>query len=307
MRGSDCLSCTYDSGLSCNSGLASSKEGYWAYLKYDSILELSVFETSLCPNDYCKGSLLQNATAADEVTLNNNCTVSNNTIAIESSFSLLSQQCTFPRQSSSENALCGECADGYTEWSGSYACIDCRSTRGEVVLLLLLISIVIVVFLFQSISNTSGAEIQVFLFFLQTAMLELGNNAKFLTWLRWINLRGDSTSLCLGPFTPYEQTLFNLLVPLILLTELVLLALLQRSLQYCTSSRAATSTAAAACGKGASTTLNTVNHMIGKLHAWSQQFSLSTYIGASFAILYSYCFATPPSPLLAFVFFTVDK
>lgn len=67
----------------------------------------------------------------------------------------------------------------------------------------------------------------VLLYFVQTAMLEVGSIHSILSWMDFVNFNlATTTSSCLAPLTPYQQVLLNLLTPIILLVELFIIAII---------------------------------------------------------------------------------
>jgi hypothetical protein len=108
-------------------------------------------------------------------------------------------------------------------------CSKCDGVNGALVFAFLVLSFAVVVFLFKSGGSSAGA-VSVFLYFVQTAQLEIGSDSRYLEWLHVFNLGANSVSSCLAPWTPYEQVLFSLLLPLFLLGELLFLAFLHFAL-----------------------------------------------------------------------------
>jgi hypothetical protein len=219
VEGHDCISCLEDGmeGLICSGGLASVKAGYWAYevpLVDDPAAASSSggvmkYQTSVCPYGYCPGSPLQQVTT------------SSGNASSNSSSSLMVQLCAPPRLNSRSNFFCGACEDGYLPWGSS--CVSCASVNVGLAFGYLVLSFTLVVFFLLTGSSSAGA-ISVLLYFLQTAALEVGPVAQWLSWMQLVNFNANSTSACLAPWTPYQQMLFALLVPIILCAELAIIA-----------------------------------------------------------------------------------
>jgi hypothetical protein len=196
--GASCTSCADVEGLICSGGLANVAAGYWAFL-VTSPSGMALYETSPCPAGFCPGSSLQ--------------TVSANTSIIPPPV-----YCSYPRLNSPSNILCGECEDGYKPWGSQ--CRKCDGVDGPLVFGALMLSLAIVILMLRS-GGAAAGPIAVFLYFTQTAALEVGYVSQSLTWLRIFNLGASSSTACLAPFTPYQQILLSLLTPLILLIELI--------------------------------------------------------------------------------------
>lgn len=113
--------------------------------------------------------------------------------------------------------MCGACEPDHLPWGGQ--CVPCTTVNGALVFAGLVLSFGLVVFLLLAGGSAAG-NIAIFLFFVQTAALEIGSVAKWINWLHLINLDTNSSSACLAPWTPFEQTLFSLLMPVLLMLEL---------------------------------------------------------------------------------------
>ena len=203
--GSDCIPCVDIEGLICSGGLANVAPGYWAFLApADGSSQVELYQTAPCPLGFCPGSALQT-----QQTSGNS---SNSTV----------QLCTPPRLNSISNVLCGSCVDGYVAWGNE--CVPCTVANGELLFAGLVVSFALVLFLLYSSSGASAGGVAILLFFGQTAMLEIGSVTAWLAWMQFINLSSTSTSQCLAPLTPYQQTLLSLIIPVILMVELAVIA-----------------------------------------------------------------------------------
>ena len=193
-------------GLICSGGFASVAGGYWAFLTPVNASQpnsLLIYHTTPCPLDYCKGGPLQVPTA---------------------------RLCEWPRLNSLTNWLCGACEPGYLPWGDR--CVACNRVNGPIIFGLLVLCLLLVGFLHHSGGSSSG-YVAILTFFVQTAALELGPVAEWLTWLQLVNLSSRSTQTCLAPLTPLEQITLTLCTPLILVTCLAAVAVVHYCLQRC--------------------------------------------------------------------------
>ncbi len=206
-------------GLECSGGLAFVKPGYWAYLS-DTVQTTDgtrLYQTAACPAGFCPGAPLQ---ARVDTDFGN--TTTSDTQAMKS-------LCAFPRVNSASNLFCASCVEGYLPWGD--ACVPCTRFNGALFFGGLVLSFMIVGFLLHSSGSSSAGLIMVLLYFVQTASLEMGPVAKFLSWLQISLLSTDSSSACLAPLSPYGQTLFSLMMPVILIAELAVIACVHRALR----------------------------------------------------------------------------
>jgi len=219
--GIGCVSCDSE-GLICSNGLASVREGYWAY-RANVTMEMvdgeggvrlqvvEIYQTVPCPKGFCPGSSLQ----------------SSNTSATEADGSATIQShhyCEPPRLDSSANTMCGECEDGYILWGSS--CIICDGANGGLIFGTVVLSLLFTAFLIRSSSGNSGAgSMVVLLYFVQTAMLQVGDVSRLISWLGFVNFdilfAGDQQ--CIAKVDPYGQILFSALMPLLLVGEVIVL------------------------------------------------------------------------------------
>lgn len=205
VAGSACISCALPGmeGLTCTNGLASVKSGWWAIREQDAASGMMLYQTFPCAVGYCPGSPLQ--------------------LADSNSSAAAIAYCDYPRLNSDTNLMCGACEDGYIPWGD--ACLPCRGVNGGLVFGALVLSFVLVLFLLRSGGSAAGPVV-VLLFFLQTAALEVGSVSRWIVWLRVFNLGTESTSACIADWSPEQQTLFSILVPVFLLVELAAIALI---------------------------------------------------------------------------------
>jgi hypothetical protein len=215
---SACVSCNGrdQEGLDCGNGLAAVKADWWAYLEaaeeYGGQL---VYRTTKCPLDHCPGAQLQGSAAVISNSSAGNTTSPSSLIAV-------TPVCLFPRRNSPDNWLCAECEDGYLPWGPS--CDACTGWNRGMAALYILFCIAFVIFLLYT-GSSSASMLAIFLFFIQTASLEVGELTHALTWLKFFNLGASSIPTCVAPWTPLQQTLFTLVTPLFLIGILSVLCL----------------------------------------------------------------------------------
>jgi len=211
--GSGCISCLQSGmeGIVCSGGLASVKEGYWAYQRLDPTTNMMLYYSTPCPNGFCPGSPLQSDA---------------NNPDPSPSPSLPYQYCEPPRLDSSSNIMCGECADGYIPWGSS--CAECDGPNGGLIFSLILLSLCLTAILIRSSVSTISAGGQVvLLYFIQTAALQVGELSSLTSWITFVNfdVLFAGNKQCIADLTPYQQTLFAILTPLLLGAEVIILAL----------------------------------------------------------------------------------
>jgi len=213
-EGSGCISClqTGMEGLICNGGLAAVKEGWWAYLgEPDPAAGMSLYRTEQCPQGYCPGSQLQALNSSHDHPTN------------ATSPTLI---CLPPRVNSLDNIFCGRCEAGYIAWGEK--CEKCDGVDGGLLFAGAILSFLLVLFLLRAGTNAAG-PIAILLYFVQIAALEVGPVSQWLTWLQAVNFDSASTGKCMAPWTPPQQTLATLLMPVILMIELGIIA----AIHYC--------------------------------------------------------------------------
>lgn len=214
--GAACTSCQGVEGLVCSGGLASVTSGYWAFT-VDGVdgdgSPSKLFQTASCPPDFCPGSLLQQES------------IGNSSTSFIPSSSV--ELCTPPRLNTPSNVLCGECEEGYIAWGSR--CVPCSGANGGLIFAGVLISFLFVAFLYRTSDQAAAGAVAILLFFAQTAALEVGSVTQWLSWVQFLNLGVHSSSACLAPLNAYDQMLFSLFVPVILIAEVAVLALLHYS------------------------------------------------------------------------------
>jgi hypothetical protein len=80
------------------------------------------------------------------------------------------------RKPAVENPLCGQCLPGLYQWGSE--CVPCERTQYGVIVLLVLF-IVALVLVFHRASQSSAADVKIFMFFLQTGLLLTENDSLF--------------------------------------------------------------------------------------------------------------------------------
>jgi hypothetical protein len=140
------------------------------------------------------------------------------------------------------------------------------------------ISFILVLFLLRSGGSAAGF-VAVLVYFVQTAALEVRSVSQWLTWLHAVNFRASSMSACLARWTPYEQVLASLLVPLFLLVEVLLLALLHFGLYRFFQRRSPDAAV------GGSLDLNLLERSSGTLSKLVANFDWDSYLGVATSVL----------------------
>jgi len=221
--GSGCISCLQAGmeGIVCSGGFASVKSGYWAYQKQDPTTSLTLYYSSPCPNGFCPGSALQNKGGGGA--------------GPDPSPSPPYDYCQSPRLDSASNIMCGECMDGYIPWGD--ACAECESANGGLIFGLILLSFALASFLIRSsVSTTSAGGLVVLLYFMQTAALQVGDLSSLVAWISFVNFDAlfAGKKQCITNLSPYDQTLFAILTPLLLGAEVAILAMVHWMIhRYC--------------------------------------------------------------------------
>jgi len=226
----DCLACP--PGASCAGARIASQADHFLMRTGDGRLM-----TFSCPLGYCTACERANADA--DIT-HANVTSSSSSSSLTG---LEVQTCCAPHRLST-SALCGECEPDYIDWHGT--CLWCPSSQtrnnGQLALYLLL-SLALVLWMIYSSAppiskNASPSAMPVILYFVQTAMLQLGSTSVLLSWLQLFNFdpsfftsnsSGDSQgNPCMMHLTPEQQVMASVLTPLFLTAELASLAFLHR-------------------------------------------------------------------------------
>jgi hypothetical protein len=195
-------------------------------------------QTSPCPPDYCTGGaylqlnssialpqLLAQMDAfasAQSIPLTSSGQVEIMSAAASSSPPSSSLGCGPSRQSSPDNPLCADCVSGYVEWQGS--CQPCPGTKWDLVTVLVLATFAYVLGLVW-LSASPGSAFKILVYFVQTAVFQLGSVESLLAWLNVVNFAPTQAtgSTCVTPLTPYESLGMGIVEPLLLYVELLVL------------------------------------------------------------------------------------
>jgi hypothetical protein len=218
-----CQSCLEEGmdGLMCDGGRARIESDWFAFSILDSTTGLPRLATAQCPEGFCAGGAIQRAWI-DSIERLNNFTSTTTPIPLFTSAVTDFSQCAYPRLAAEGNLLCGRCVAGHIPWGDK--CTACGSTNGGMIVLLLVLSIVLILFLLRSASLQSSAGHSVIvLYFIQTAMLEVGSANNLLAWLNIVLFSPNSTSQCIAPLNVYEQATLQIVTPIILFGELMLI------------------------------------------------------------------------------------
>ena len=146
------------------------------------------------------------------------------------------------RRPAADNLLCAECEDGYAEWRGQCAVCDCDNTAVVAGLALLLF---LFLYILHRLPASASARLDLAMYYLQMSLL-FNMHGSLPLWLSVINLQllgdfhsvaGPSSSswsdsaLCLAPLSGWDKVALQLLMPLYLLCNLLLLLVLDKGCQ----------------------------------------------------------------------------
>jgi alpha-tubulin suppressor-like RCC1 family protein len=180
-----CNTCTNIEGVTCKDGDINNNENVWVQIQSNG--DIVAID---CPTGYCKSQF----------------------------------QCANNRKPFSENVLCGQCLDGYTEWNGE--CVYCEKANGGFIFLIICLSWFYVLFT-HYISNTanhrSGAT-TTFFYFVQICYMETGAVSNWLSWISIFNFAPHNVggATCILPLTLYESFAINLFIPALFFGQLFL-------------------------------------------------------------------------------------
>jgi hypothetical protein len=189
----------------------------------ESTQPIMLFQAAKCPEGFCQGAQLQLEPSVDVNAIDHDAGGGSGS---GGDVDFIPSQCRFPRLNSDSNILCGGCADDYIAWGDS--CTRCTKVNGGLLFLYIVLSFALVLFLSRSTAGgASAGHSVVLLYFAQTAMLEVGPVKGWLSWIGFVNFNGtNGTGSCIAPFDAYQQVLMSLLMPIILLCEMILVALI---------------------------------------------------------------------------------
>lgn len=126
--------------------------------------------------------------------------------------------------------LCGQCANGTTEWSGRCVACDSSSGRGGMLVLVLLVGFLYVGFIVKTASarSATAGHLGIFLYTTQTAVQMLGDSgAGSNTVVGVLNFDLDSLidgHACVFETTPAGKLAWTLAVPYLIAAQLVVVA-----------------------------------------------------------------------------------
>jgi hypothetical protein len=250
------------------------QSNYWGYLVLNPHVETNSLtsnntsmgrielRTSICPVNHCTGgaSLLLSSTTylSDLITKpscnNEICIVDFDAVMSEyiyddgsadfnstvSNFIHSKQLCSTNRDPSPSNYLCGNCLNGYVQWRDG--CVECSYIKVGILFVVLIVSFIYVWILYH-LSQKTRADAKILIYFIQTALYQLGPANNYLSWLGFVNfdLFQTSGSSCIGPLSAYQNMSLSATFPLLALFELILLLIIHwlwrrfkysRSIQY---------------------------------------------------------------------------
>jgi len=275
--GAECESCILDGmeGLNCDQLVAGVNLGWFAYSVISEDEGLPRAQTVKCPEGFCAGGLIQSDWSDNSLPANGSSSMAR---TIPRTVITRFDQCAHPRLAAEDNIMCGQCVEGYIAWGDK--CAHCESANGGMVFLLIVLSLLLLVFLIRSatLSSTAGHSVVV-LYFIQTAMLEVGGASKLLSWLNIALFSPNTIGECIAPLSPYQQTQVQIVMPLFLFAELLSLA----GLHYLAHRRwaAVAQAEGRVAGKGASL----FAHLRSSALGFVGSFIPDLYISASLSLL----------------------
>jgi hypothetical protein len=277
-------------GLICAGGLASVAAGYYAYLVADDLHPGEQrFKTIECPDGFCP--LDRALQLAVDTGTSTSAATGGTKPTNRTSLSLIS--CVPPRLNSPDNLLCGNCQPGWIPWGS--ACVRCTGPSGPLVFAFLVGTSVLVFFLLISSGGSSSGLVSVFVYWIQTSALEVGPVSQWITWVGVVNLDHagmNGANSCIAPLSPYEQTLFTIMTPMILLGELGVIAAINFAIARYLQSRAAGSEVSGRDIRASTVGTSKSNSIVLFLYRAKSllltavtTFNSDRYIGGAFAIL----------------------
>ena len=132
------------------------------------------------------------------------------TLKCQPNLCLTSQDCGPNRLPPQENIMCGRCIENYYEWGGN--CVECDGIRWDILISGYLAMFVFVWVVYKTSQSSSG-HVKVFMYFVQMAILFVGESVRHLTWLEVCIIIFVSLSLSLPRPAPISVSL-NILPPL---------------------------------------------------------------------------------------------
>lgn len=166
----------------------------------------------------------------------------------------------------------------------SFLCAPvCPGPNPGLIFLTLFLSFALVLFLFVSAQGSAG-HMSILLYFVQTALLQCGPISAWLNWLSFVNFNvyASSHSQCMAQLTPYEQVLFSIFTPMLLLAELGIIMTIHAMMYKCitTDSDALNQTQQQQSDDSAASF-----SLSRAIVNFAASFNTNRYVGASLAIL----------------------
>lgn len=129
-------------------------------------------------------------------------------------------QCLYPRSNSPDNSLCSSCVDGYISY-GAQCLPQCQESLDvlQIVVIYAATFILVLLFFVYIANNYRSACLDIVVSYVQLSMLMVGNNARYIDWMRW-SIIPWSVATC-NNITPYHLLLINIGLPIILLFNLL--------------------------------------------------------------------------------------
>ena len=112
-----------------------------------------------------------------------------------------------------ENPLCGLCVEGYYQWGNE--CVACDGIRWDLIAGAVFATFLFVYIVYKTSQSTSG-EVKVFMYFVQMAVLFLGEGVDWLSWMEVFNLNAFEASgtTCIMEIEQHNRMLLSFTLPL---------------------------------------------------------------------------------------------
>lgn len=186
----DCKPCSR--GWLCASGSAKLAIGFWAIpLASNITADIAAVEAFPCPEGQCTGNNIEISCGRHRL------------------------------DPPSENVLCGQCSEGYSEIAGD--CVLCESPNYGLLTLAYFGVVLFVAFTHHNSQKSSG-RFSSFLYFIQTALLMLGSSIKSLSFFNVFNFSPQDSAgpTCFLPMGPFLKLALNFIMPICFLVQLLL-------------------------------------------------------------------------------------
>jgi hypothetical protein len=191
-----------------------------------SSVEYGRFEVSVtaCPAGYCENPVVLQLSVANPLDYLNSLQSSTSAAVVSLDPSAVQfsagNKCGENRYNSPGNSLCGSCASGFIEWNGQ--CVACdKDNTGLIVGFAILYFVYIGALVF--LLRCSSSYVRIFVYFIQAAVLQIGRNDNYISWLSFFNFAPIPAAggVCLTAVTPYQLLIMQAIIPFIIAMQLV--------------------------------------------------------------------------------------